>query len=37
MSIWEFTGHIAFATIIFMCMLDTKWRRKLFKRHGEKL
>lgn len=37
MSIWEFAGHITFASIIFAFMLDTDWRRKLLKRHGEKL
>ncbi len=37
MSFWQFAGHVAFAAIFFVWLLDTKWRRKLFKRHGEKL
>lgn len=37
MGLWEIAGHIAFASLIFAFMLDTKWRRKLLKRHGEKV
>lgn len=36
MSIWQFLGMIAFAAMILACLLDTDWKRKLLRHHGEK-
>lgn len=36
MSICEFLGVLALAIVIFACMLDAGWKRKLLRRHGEK-
>ena len=36
MSIWQFLGVLALSVVIFVCMLDTDWKRKLLRHHGEK-
>ncbi len=36
MSFWELIGTLTLAIVIFACMLDTDWKRKLLKHHGEK-
>lgn len=29
-------GVLTLSIVIFVCMLDTDWKRKLFRYHGEK-
>jgi hypothetical protein len=36
MSLWQFLGVLALSIMIFAFMLDTDWKRKLFRHHGEK-
>ncbi len=36
MSIGEFIGVLTLAIVIFVCMLDTDWKRGLLRHHGEK-
>ena len=36
MSIWEFIGVFSLAIVICVCMLDTDWKCRLLRRHGEK-
>lgn len=36
MSLWEFVGVLPLAIVIFVVLLDTGWKRKLLRHHGEK-
>ena len=36
MSLWQFLGVFAMSVAIFACLLDTDWKRKLLRHHGEK-
>lgn len=36
MSIWEFVGVLTLAIVIFVFMLDTDWKLRLKRHHGEK-
>lgn len=36
MTIWEFLMALGAATAILVVLLDTDWKRKLLRRHGEK-
>lgn len=36
MSIREFIGVLTLAIVIFVCMLDTDWKRRLLRHHCEK-
>ena len=36
MGLWQFLGVLALAIVIFARMLDTNWKRKLLRHHGEK-
>ncbi len=36
MGLWQFLGVLALSVVIFVCMLDTDWKRKLLRHHGEK-
>lgn len=35
MGLWQFLGVLALSIVIFVCMLDTDWKRKLLRHHGE--
>lgn len=36
MSICEFIGVLTLAIVIFTCMLDTDWKRKVLRHKGKK-